>query len=49
MGSTDAMGNWNPDGAVGMGWNDGHVWKTTLQMAPGAECEFKVSDWFCYK
>mmetsp|Transcript_26383 Transcript_26383/g.66311 ORF Transcript_26383/g.66311 Transcript_26383/m.66311 type:complete len:950 (-) Transcript_26383:1236-4085(-) len=41
VGSTDAMGNWNPDGAVGMGWNDGHVWKTTLQMAPGAECEFK--------
>lgn len=42
VGNQGSMGNWSADKAATMGWNDGHIWRATLDVAADQDIEFKV-------
>lgn len=47
IGSDASMGGWTANCAAGMGWNDGHIWRTTLDLQPGQQLEFKARTGSC--
>lgn len=42
VGGHSSLGNWTADRAAGMGWHDGHIWRTVLDLPAGQQVEFKV-------
>lgn len=43
VGGHSSIGDWTADRAAGMGWNDGHIWRTVLDLPAGQQVEFKVA------
>lgn len=42
VGGHSSIGDWTAERAATMGWNDGHIWRTVLDLAAGQQVEFKV-------
>lgn len=42
VGDIKSFGGWNPAGGLSLSWSEGHIWSSTLKLAPGSQIEFKV-------
>jgi hypothetical protein len=42
VGSTAALGTWDPKSAPVMTWNPGHVWTLQIPLPAGQEIEYKI-------
>ncbi len=41
VGSCEQLGSWEVASALSMGWDEGHVWRASLELPAGAAIEFK--------